>query len=427
MTEGTVIVGPGSLGGRAAAPPSKSLFQRAVAAATLARGTSILLAGSLCADAEASLRAARALGAAVEILPGRVRIQGGALEPAGEADCGESGLALRMFAPLAALGKRPVTLTGCGSLLRRPVHMIPPALEALGASCETSGGYPPIRVRGPLHGGRAEVDGSLTSQVLSGLLLALPVLREDSEIRTHGLRSIGYVEATLRVMEDFGARAEADFRNGVFFVPGGQSYRPREYMVEGDWSGAAFLLAAGALAGPVTVTGLDPASPQPDRAVLEALRLAGAEVGSSGGSVTSGPGDLTAFSFDASGCPDLFPPLVVLASACPGESRISGAGRLRHKESDRAAALLDLLSRLGGEARIEGDHMVIRGTPLRGGVVDSRGDHRIAMAAAIAALTAAGPVRIEGASCVAKSYPAFFRDLAFLGAPVGGKGVDGNR
>ncbi len=419
MTEDFVIVGPGPLGGTVAAPPSKSLFQRAVAAASLAQGTSFIeAAGPLCADARASLRAARALGARVREEPGGVRITGRARPGSEWVDCGESGLALRMFASLAALEAGPVTLTGSGSLLSRPVHMLPPALEPLGASCETRGGYPPVRVKGPLRGGRIEVDGSLTSQVLTGLLLALPLCREDSEVRALGLRSKGYVEATLRVMEDFGAGVEADLDRGLFIVPGGQAYSPREYTVEGDWSGASFLLAAGALAGPVTVTGLDLESPQPDRAILEALGLAGAEVRVSHEAVTAGPGKPRAFSFDTSGCPDLFPPLAVLATACPGESRISGVRRLRHKESDRAAALADLLSRLGGNVRIEGDEMVIPGKTLQGGTVDTHSDHRIAMAAAVAALAAAGPVRIARASCVSKSYPAFFRDLASLGAHV---------
>ncbi len=419
MTEDLVTVGPGPLRGAVAAPPSKSLFQRAVAAASLARGTSFLeAAGPLCADARASLRAARALGARVREEPGGVRVTGRARPGSEWVDCGESGLALRMFTPLAALEAGPVTLTGSGSLLSRPVHMLPPALEALGASCETRGGYPPVRVRGPLRGGRTEVDGSLTSQVLTGLLLALPLCREDSEVRARGLRSRGYVEATLRVMEDFGVGVESDLDTGLSFIPGGQAYQPREYTVEGDWSGAAFLLVAGALAGAVTVTGLDLESPQPDRAILQALELAGAEVKAGGDSVTAAPGKPRAFSFDASGCPDLFPPLAVLAAACPGESRISGVHRLRHKESDRAAALADLLSRLGGKVRIERDAMVIPGKTLQGGTIDPHSDHRIAMAAAVAAPAAAGPVRIARASCVSKSYPRFFQDLASLGAKI---------
>ncbi len=419
MVRPAKTVAPGSLSGTVAAPPSKSVFQRAAAVASLAGGTSLLLAaGPLCADARASLRAARGLGARVESRGGAVKVTGRALEPEGTVDCGESGLALRMFASLAALGETPVTLTGSGSLLGRPVHMIPPALEALGASCRTREGYPPLRVEGPLRGGRVEVDGSLTSQVLSGLLLALPACRQDSEIRALGLRSRGYVRTTLEVMDAFGVRVEADFDSLLFRVRGGQSYQAREYAVEGDWSGASFLLAAGALAGPVTVTGLDLQSSQPDRAILEVLERVGARVIHGEGAVSVEPGVLAGFWFDATDCPDLFPVLAVLAAFCRGRSMILGAGRLRHKESDRAAVLARELARLGAGIRIEGEAMVLEGGGLEGGEVDSRGDHRIAMAAAVAGLAARGPVRIHGTDCAAKSYPRFFEDLAFLGARV---------
>jgi len=418
VREDVRTVEPGPLDGEVEAPPSKSLFQRAVAAATLAGGTTLVRASFLCADAEASLRAARALGARVEILPGVVKITGRAGPPGGEIDCGESGLTLRIFAPLAALQDRPVVLSGSGSLFRRPAHMIPPALEALGGACETKGGFPPLRVQGPLRSGRAEVDGRLTSQVLSGLLLALPVCEGESQVLVRELRSKGYVQATLRVLEEFGVRVEADLEAGEFRIPGGQEYSPIEYDLEGDWSGAAFLLVAGALAGRVTVTGLDPGSSQPDRGILEALERAGAKVEVTRDCVRVERDRLEGFTFDAVDRPDLFPPLAVLGAFCRGRTVLKGAGRLRHKESDRAAALAEGLSRLGAEIQVAGDLMILEGRILHGGKARARGDHRIAMALAVAGLSSESPVHIAGASSVTKSYPRFFQDLRSLGGRV---------
>ena len=264
------------------------------------------------------------------------------------------------------------------------------------------------------------MDGSLTSQAVSGLLMALPLCGADSRVEVEGLRSRGYVEATLRVMGDFGVEVEADLERGEFFVPGGQSYSPREYRVEGDWSGAAFLLAAGAIAGRVTVAGLDGGSLQPDRRILDALEAAGAEVTAGEDCVTVKRNRLDGFRFDASDCPDLFPVLAVLAAFCRGRTELSGAGRLRHKESDRAAVLAEEFSRLGARIRQEGDKLVVEGGGLQGGTVRSHGDHRIAMALALAGLGAKAPVRVAGAACVAKSYPAFFHHLAALRG--GGRG-----
>ncbi|HPB29635.1 MAG TPA: 3-phosphoshikimate 1-carboxyvinyltransferase [Acidobacteriota bacterium] len=419
-----VQVVPSVVCGTVAAPASKSAMIRAVAAALLADGRTIIGNPSRCDDARAALAVARALGARVAAGRDRVTVTGG-LAPTGvPLDCRESGLAARLFPAIAALGADAVTITGRGSLLRRPVGPIENPLRQLGAECMSTGGHLPLRVRGPLRGGPVEVDGALTSQFLTGLLMALPLAPGDSILTVRRLASRPYIDLTLAVMRAFGVTAGHE-EYGEFRIRGNQRYRPGEYIVEGDWSGAAFLLVAGAVAGDIVVTGLDPASTQADRLVLDALAAAGAAP-----EWDAVPGGLPAtdrvriareepraFEVDLTDAPDLFPPLVALAVHCRGRSAMRGADRLAHKESDRATALIRMFTRLGGDVRREGDVLVVvGGRRLVGGTVDAGGDHRMAMAAAVAALGAAGPVTIVGAECVRKSYPDFFADLATLGA-----------
>lgn len=447
---------PGSLAGRIAAPPSKSSMQRAIACALLADGESLIRNPSFCDDALAAMELARALGAGVLREPGLVRIGGAARRfseargrhPDGDESgiaprlaCGESGLCMRMFTPVAALLPGARTLEAGGSLARRPMEMVSAPLQALGAAAETSGGFPPLRIRGPLRGGSIRVDARASSQLLTGLLIALPFAAESSILNVDNPVSTGYLDLTLDTMRAFGVRAARDSGFTRFDIPGGQRYRACDFTVEGDWSGAAFLLVAGAIAGirqgaiagslpdaaaeGITVTGLQRASSQPDRAILDALERAGAglEFDDARAEVRVAPAPgLRGFEFDARDCPDLFPPLVALASACKGESRIEGASRLKAKESDRASVLIGEFASLGITVRRDGDALAVSGGRLRQGRVDSHGDHRIAMAAAVAALrldggagNAAGAgVEIEGAECVAKSWPGFFDDLDSL-------------
>ncbi|HQO26593.1 MAG TPA: 3-phosphoshikimate 1-carboxyvinyltransferase, partial [Acidobacteriota bacterium] len=269
-----VQVVPSVVCGTVAAPASKSAMIRAVAAALLADGRTIIGNPSRCDDARAALAVARALGARVAAGRDRVTVTGG-LAPTGvPLDCRESGLAARLFPAIAALGADAVTITGRGSLLRRPVGPIENPLRQLGAECMSTGGHLPLRVRGPLRGGPVEVDGALTSQFLTGLLMALPLAPGDSVLTVRRLASRPYIDLTLAVMHAFGVTAGHE-EYGEFRIRGNQRYRPGEYIVEGDWSGAAFLLVAGAVAGDIVVTGLDPASTQADRLVLDALAAAG--------------------------------------------------------------------------------------------------------------------------------------------------------
>jgi 3-phosphoshikimate 1-carboxyvinyltransferase len=424
-------------------------MQRAVACAALASGESVLRSPSLCADGRAALAVAEALGAEVSIGTDRVGIRGIGLGrgPAGRSapsaaprilSCGESGLSLRMFTPIAALFPGESILEAKGSLLSRPVTAIEAPLEGLGAGASTKGGFPPVRVRGPMRGGSIEVDAGASSQFLTGLLIALPLAPRDSVLSVPRIVSSGYVELTLRTMAAFGVAVGTAPGFSRFDIAGGRSYASRDFAVEGDWSGAAFLLVAGAIAGPegglLSVEGLSLGSEQPDRAILDALERSGARVETEtvpGGalSIHVMRSSLRSFDFDATGCPDLFPPLAVLAACCAGVTTIRGATRLKAKESDRATALREELGKLGVEIEVEGDLMRVHGNPGRGAGgrvrdvpagagaplrIDPRGDHRMAMAAAVLALAGGSSVEIEGAECVSKSWPSFFEDLEAL-------------
>lgn len=407
-----------TIAGAVSAPPSKSLTQRAIAAALLAPGKTVISNPSFCNDSLAALKMAEELGASVSTGDDYIEVTGSS-QALSEVflNCGESGLALRMFSPVAARLSRTCILSGEGSLLKRPVSMITDALSQLGTSAESDRGFLPLTIKGYLKGGRIEIDGSSGSQILTGLLIALPCAETDSEINVLNLKSKPYIDLTLKLLEDFGIYVENHgYRR--FVIPGKQAYKARNYSVEGDWSGSSFLLVAGALAGEVRVTNLQQGSLQADVAVIEALKLAGAEVVIESDSVTTAKRKLTSFDFDATDSPDLFPPLAALASGCRGITRIKGVSRLEHKESNRAMTIAGVLNGLGIITRISDDEMLIEGGKVTGSTVSSCDDHRIAMMASVTALTGHGSVTVTGAEAVSKSYPEFFDDLSELGAKI---------
>lgn len=416
-------ISPSGVGGCLRAPASKSVAQRAIAIASLCQGRSEIWFPGACDDVQAAIRVCRTLGANIQGSEDFLVVEGGVRPPVAALQCGESGLGIRMFSGLAASFSRPVVLAASGSLRKRPMHIVEQSLRAMGVECHTRNGFPPIRVKGPLPGGTAMIDGSQSSQVLTGILIASPLAQTDVHLLVKDLKSIPYADITIRVMKAFGVQVEnRDYRE--FLVPAHQSYHPQSFRVEGDWSGAAFLLVAGAIGGSVTVENLDTRSAQADKAILEALKAAGARI--IAGTSKSGQDyisvyrrELSAFAFDATHCPDLFPPLAALAANCTGTSRILGAGRLKTKESDRAATLTDIFTRMGIEIRIEGDTMLVTGSQVGGGRISSHGDHRIAMAGAIAALNSRLGVIIENPEVVNKSYPGFFEDLEDLTASQG--------
>ncbi len=409
---------PGNVSGSISAPPSKSMMQRAIAAALLASGTTKISNPTFCEDSLAAIRAAKSLGAKIKQWEKEVIIQGAGSSifehPKTQIESGESGLCIRLFTPISALCKNQVTLSAKGSLLLRPLGKIDAPLISLGAQCKTNSGKAPVIVKGSISGGKIEVDGSESSQFISGLLFALPKCKNDSILITKNLKSKPYIEMTVQVLRDFGIKLDADIEAGLFKIPANQSYKPITYTVEGDWSGAAFPLVAGAIAGKVTVKGLKSNSLQADHKILEALGKAGAKIQIEKDEVTISHSRLCGFEFDATDCPDLFPSLVALACNCKGISRITGARRLVHKESNRAESIAKEFGKMGGKIRLYDDVIEVFGAKLSGCEVDSHNDHRIAMACAVAALCAEGKTTIKNSECVSKSYLNFFSDLEKL-------------
>lgn len=412
-----------NVNGSVEARPSKSLMQRAVAAALLAEGTSRIENPSFCDDSLAALGIAKKLGAKINKTSKKVEITGidikeNLTSEKLRLDCQESGLCMRMFSPIAALFDKEIIITGKGSLLSRPVNMIEKPLTLLGAKCLTKNGFPPMEIKGPIKGGNIGVDGSISSQFLTGLLMALPLCENNSKITVSNLKSKPYIRMTLDVLDHFGIKVNADKSLREIQVDGNQKYKPCEFEIENDWSGAAFLLVAGAIAGRVELKGLNLDSEQADRSILAALKCAGALLEIKKNSVVVEKNNLQAFEFDISNCPDLFPALVVLACNCKGTSRIMGIERLKHKESNRAFILAQELKKMGAKINVFENHAEIKQSGMHFAKADSHNDHRIAMACSIAGLTSENGARIIGEKCVSKSYPEFFDDLKKIGADV---------
>jgi 3-phosphoshikimate 1-carboxyvinyltransferase len=408
---------PSALKGSVKAPASKSMTQRAIAAALLADGESIIHNPSYCDDSLAAMSIAVGLGARIEPQVNDMKIVGSAVLKEPKLNCGESGLAIRMFSPIAALYPVEISMIGANSLKKRPMFMIEEALNQLGAKCSSTSGFLPLSIRGPITGGRCEIDGSVSSQLLTGLLMALPLAKKDSEIKVNNLKSKPYIDMTIEILSAFGITIEKQGYS-LFRIPGKQKYTPANYTVEGDWSGGAFLLVAGAINGHLIVSGLRKDSAQSDMSIIYALEKAGANMIINDDQVEISKSKLKAFDFDATESPDLFPPLVALAAYCDGTSVIKGVSRLIYKESDRAKTLKDEFGKMNIKIEIKDDKMFVTGGSPQGSKVESHEDHRIAMAVAIATLGATGRVYIRDSQCIAKSYPGFFDDLRQLGALV---------
>lgn len=407
---------PVRLQGRIAPPCSKSYAQRALALSLLAEGTSVLRNIEFCDDTLSAMRCIETLGARVERINETTLYVTGGLHPSGNLlDVGESGLATRLFTPIASLWNSPIVIEGRGSLLHRPMGMMAEPLRSLGVAVRDGGGVLPIEVCGPIGGGEITVDGSLSSQFITGLLMALPLAARDTVLKVRNAVSTPYIDMTVDTVERFGGHIlHNDYSE--FFIEGGQHYTAADYSIEGDWSAAATLLVAGAIAGEVTVENISQLSKQADTAVCRALVRAGASLISDDRSLTAAHRQLSAFEFDATDCPDLFPALVALAAAAEGESTIVGTSRLEHKESHRAETLREEYGKLGIEVDISTENiMKVHGGAIHAARTESHNDHRIAMSLAISALRCRdGEVIIEGAEAVAKSYPTFFEDLKQL-------------
>ena len=402
----------GRVHGTLTPPSSKSYAQRALAVSLLAGGVTVLRKLDFCQDTLSALGCIHTLGAEVVEVDASTLSIGGSLAPRERTlHVGESGLASRLFTPIATLHNQPIRIVGRGSLLDRPMQMMIEPLRQLGATVKDNHGYLPFEVCGPLRGGEAKVDGSVSSQFITGLLLALPMAPIDTTLHVERAVSTPYLDMTIDTAARFGVDIfHRDYRE--FYIPGGQCYRGIDLTIEGDWSAAAMLLVAGAVAGEVRVENISALSKQADTAILDALARAGAEVIIEGDSITASQRDLHGFEFDATQCPDLFPALAALAAAAEGETTLYGTSRLTHKESNRAKTIAEEFQKIGIAVDISKENVMrIQGGRIHATEVESHNDHRIAMALAVAGLMSDGEMRIHGAECVAKSYPDFFEQL----------------
>ena len=406
--------------GTLAAPPSKSMAHRAVLCAALADGESRLTGLAHSQDIDATLAAAAALGAQVEAGESWARIAGAAplQAPAAPVDCCESGSTLRFLIPLAALTGRPVAFTGRGRLMQRPQSVYQELFASQGLRFEQEGDT--LTVAGPLRPGCFSLAGDVSSQFISGLLFALPLLDGDSRLCLKPpVESRSYIEMTRAAQSRFGV-ASAWLDEYTLAVPGGQAYRPRDMAIEGDWSQAAFPAALGVLAGDVTVTGLEPGTLQGDAVILDILRRCGGRAEAVPGGVRFQKSALHGTKIDLADCPDLGPILMALGLLCEGETVITNAGRLRLKESDRIAAMEQELRKLGGQIESDGGTVTIRRSVLHApaGPLWGHNDHRVVMSLTVLAAAAGLPVQIDGAEAVAKSWPGFFAAVRQLGVEV---------
>ncbi|MBO9619037.1 MAG: 3-phosphoshikimate 1-carboxyvinyltransferase [Niabella sp.] len=427
-----VTIHPSQLSGSIYAPASKSSMQRACAAALLATSKVVITNPGHSNDDKAAQGIIKALGASItKIDADTIEIESAFLKnPEGirskedAVNCGESGLSIRMFTPIVSLCTNRVTINGEGSLVTRPMDFFDQVLPGLDVAITSHNGKLPLKVTGPLQAKNITIDGSLSSQFLTGLLMAFSVapIAEPVIIKVTDLKSKPYIDLTLNVMKQFGMNVpeNKNYEEFVFTKPETRNQKPEtiNYTVEGDWSGGAFLLVAGAIAGNIHVRGLQQGSTQADKKILEALMAANAGIAMDAKGITLHAAPLTAFEFDATDCPDLFPPLVALAANCKGVTSVKGVSRLAHKESDRGLTLQEEFGKMGIKIDLDGDWMRIHGGPVKGAVVHSRHDHRIAMACATAALKAEGTTTIEEAQAINKSYPDFYDHLKQLGATV---------
>ena len=470
-------------------PASKSFAQRAIIAAALADGESRLEGYSPCGDNEAAIEVAKALGAEVRAETAGVRSDlsdsstdtatgttltikgaGSSVNMPDKLNVGESGLLTRLMIPIvAALGKgQPIEIDGIGTLPARPLKGASEIMAGFGTVLRPLNPAPevhvPLTVQGPLLSGKTSVSGKGGSQLISGLLMALPLLPGDSTLHIHDPKSIPYMFITADVLRRFGIRIGSEMEGGedfletqdwslctgiTFKIKGGQKYSPAAFDIEGDWSAAANFLVAGALFGDVRLTGLDTTSLQADISIMDILMEAGASLSQiedepqdeesanvkdsndneaadaqeanapqgHRGLITAQKAPLRAFDTDLNNCPDLFPIVAILAAFCHGRSNIQGFKRLASKESDRGAAILNMLTQMGVEASAAGDTLSITGESvesrllnghlLKGGEYTSSHDHRMAMALTVASWCADSPIQIDDTTCIAKSFPAF--------------------
>ncbi|TAE09841.1 MAG: 3-phosphoshikimate 1-carboxyvinyltransferase [Bacteroidetes bacterium] len=428
----TVSVQAGRVAGSLQAPTSKSFMQRVVAAAVANKQYVTIRNFGTSNDDVAAMNIATQLGAIITPINDTtisINASNATVHQPTQIHCGESGLGIRMFTPIMCLYQHPVEIHGTGSLVGRPMHFFDEVLPQVGVSYSSQNGYVPLQVKGPLMPANITIDGSLSSQFLTGLLYGYSVAINsaaqptEAVITVQNLASKPYIDLTLAVMQQMGMLVPTHHNYEQFvFNNAKPAVLPSkvDITVEGDWSGAAFLLVAGAIAGEVCLQGLQAFSTQADKAVLQAIMQTGATLSIEENTTTvKTVSNLQPFHFNATHCPDLFPPLAVLAAFCQGKSVIEGVGRLAHKESNRGLTLQRQLGAMGVSITLQDDLMIIDGgRALTGATVSSEHDHRIAMACAVAALKASGTTTITDADAINKSYPNFYQHIKALGAVI---------
>ncbi|MDD4320466.1 MAG: 3-phosphoshikimate 1-carboxyvinyltransferase [Acidaminococcaceae bacterium] len=414
---------PTNLKGQVIIPSSKSMGHRELICAALAEGKSIVNNISMSEDIKATCRAMEALGAHIDCNQdnsGRMNftVKGGVLGAHEQTiDCGESGSTLRFIIPVAVLGQEKISFNGHGKLVTRPLQPYYDIFDRQGLMYTTTKeGYLPLTVQGPLHAGEYILPGNVSSQFISGLLFALPLLTGNSVLLITGvLESQSYVLMTLSVLAKYGIQIK-HINYKRYEIRGGQKYLPRTTSVEGDFSQVAFWLVAGILGGNISCLGMEKDSLQGDKVIIDILLAMGGAINYEGNSLSVKPVRTRGIVIDAANCPDLIPILAVLGALSKGRTEIINAGRLRIKECDRLAAITRELNKIGAKIIELPAGLIIEGIDnFTGGVVDCWNDHRIAMSLAVASIRCTKPLTLTGTECVAKSYPKFWEDFASLG------------
>jgi len=418
----TASINPSVVNGTIVMPGSKSITQRALALAFLHKGTTTISNPGDSDDSIMAMKIIQSFGANITVDTNRtIRVQSsGEIKSPTVIDCGESALSARIFASVAALSNFPVILRGQKSLLNRKMNFFADVFPLLNVQFASQEGCLSFEIKGPMLPCNITINAAESSQYLTGLLMAFSKAASvDLSIFVKGLKSKPYIDLTLSLLNQFGYNVTHDNYSVFHISPSFEINERIEYSVEGDWSNASIMAVAGAIAGSVTLKGLNIDSLQGDKIILDILKKCGAGIKIDDDTITISKSDaLLAFNFDATDFPDLFPPLAVLAACCSGRSSIAGVSRLYNKESNRAVAIRNMLSSIGIYCEISADTLFIDGGLIKGGIVDSFGDHRIAMAAGIAGLQSFQGVQIVNAEVVKKSYPAFFDVLLSLGASV---------
>lgn len=415
-----VIYRPARVKGSVQIPPSKSAAHRALICAALSKKPCVVSPIDTSADMYATLNGIRAMGKEADFTDGVVRLAPGEVPETACVDCGESGSTLRFMIPIFAALGISAEFVGHGRLPQRPIGVYTEMLPLHGVAVETAGGLP-LKISGKLTSGDYSLPGNISSQFITGLLFALPLLEGDSTITlTTELESKGYIDLTIEVLRGFGVRIK-ETETG-WLVPGGQTYHAEQYTVEGDWSQAAFFLSAAAIGGgPITLSGLRMDSMQGDKACVELWKRYGLKIREENGVLTAENPNLHreyrglhGISIDAAQIPDMVPALAVTAAFAEGETIIYNAERLRIKECDRLSAMEEALTAIGAEVHATQDSLIIRGKPhLTGGKADGKNDHRIPMSLAAAGCDCT--VTVTDAQSIRKSYPGFYRDFIAIG------------